>query len=146
MSTAKDMASSSSTLPPEQAARLAEAMRPTTDAVAAFADQLAGVTRDLRLGLVTVPPVPVSVLRLVRRWASMSPRQRRAALVEELRAGITRAGANLRAALDRGLACIADLMRSAPRTLTDADPLDGQPLALVLLDSTRPIHGPPLPA
>lgn len=140
------MASSSSTLPPEQAACLAEAMRPTTDAVAAFADQLAGVTRDLRLGMVPVPAVPASVLRLVRRWASLSPRQRRAALVEELRAGITRAGANLRAALDSGLARIADLMRSAPRTLTDADPCDGPPLALVLLDSTRPVHGPPLPA
>ena len=166
VTTAEDMASRQGILPPEQAARLtdafrpvndllaafAEATRPTTEALASIADQLGEATAALRGGLIPLPaqPIPESVLRHFRRWGSMSPRQRARALLAEVRkraGSVARAyAASLRTALGRTLDNLAALVSGFGRIPTDADPPDGPPLALVLLDSTRPVHGPPLPA
>lgn len=182
MSTAEDMASSSGILPPEQAARLADAMRPYTDAIDRLAenmrpvtdamDRLAEAMRPVQDALAALPtvalpmggfpasgfpasgfpgtPLPESVRRSARRWAAMSPRQRARALLAEVRrraGNVARAyAASLRIAVGQTTANLAALYTVPRRAATDAHPCDGPPLALVLLDSTRPVHGPPLPA
>jgi hypothetical protein len=128
---------------------LAEAMRPMTEAVSALGASLAESMRPVldALASVPTPTLPESVLRHFRRWASMSPRQRARALLAEVlnrTGGLARTyAARVRVALARTLAALGAVLGRIP---TDADPPHGPPLALVLLDSTRPVHGPPLPA
>lgn len=136
-------------LSPEQAARLAEAFRPTTEALAAFAEQMEATLRPLREGLVrlpTPPTLPPEVLARFRRWASLSPRQRARALLAEVHRLVRARAAALASAISRHLGNLAALVLPPGRVRVDSAPEHGPPLALVLLDSTRPVHGPPLPA
>ena len=86
-----------------------------------------------------------------RRWQAMTPRQRARALLVGVRRRVGRrsgaASRALAAAIGRTTANLAVLVGAAPSAPTDANPPPGRAFALVLLDSTRPVHGPPaLPA
>ena len=85
-----------------------------------------------------------------RRFEAMTPRQRARALLMEVRRRAGRLlGAARRAmvaAIGRTTANLAALVGAAPGALTDANPPPGRAFALVLLDSARPVHGPPVPA
>ena len=128
-----------------KAARAAESL---TAAFAPLADSLSGVNtvtdafRTRSEGL----------LRIVKRWASMSPRQRARVLLAEVRRRARRVPAAFRAALSRAVARtranLDALTAQAPpgHLHRAASPSHGPPLALVLLDSARPVHGPPVPA
>ena len=127
----------------EKYARLAESMRPMFEKYARMGEGLARA--------VTVPDL--SALReTFRRWQAMTPRQRARALLADLRGragGYVREVFSLvRAALGRFTDELTRLLappRGAP--CESSPPAHAGPsLALVLLDSARPVHGPPVPA
>ena len=171
-----DMASSIALPTVEKAARLVEAMRPSgrlveamrpasetfpsvtkaaraaeslTAAFAPLADTLAGFKAAAESFRTRIP---VGLLRTAQRWASMSPRQRARVLLAEVRRRARRVPAAFRAALSRALSRTrtnvdALTAQAQPADLhRPASPSHGPPLALVLLDSARPVHGPPVPA
>lgn len=126
-----------------KAARAAESL---SAALAPLADTLAAVKP------LTTTRIPEGLLRTAQRWASMSPRQRARAMLAEVRRRARRVPAAFRAALSRAIARtranLDALTAQAPpgHLHRAASPSHGPPLALVLLDSTRPVHGPPVPA
>ncbi len=175
VSTAKDMASSSST-PAEVAvpggARLAEhfrgiadtlsacveAMRPVAETLAAATAQHAEAMRPVREwaeqqgeDMRPLAEWAGQQADAPRTWDSRSPRQRYRALLVEVWRRARGVSAVTRAALVVACHRTTSALSALVPPLADVHPSHlhppvGSRLALVLLASTRPIHGPPLPA
>ena len=136
----------------EQTAKLSALATPASTLVKAWsASALVMPASGALSALLSDSPGMQAFRDAFRRYKAMTPRQRARALFMEVRRRAGRLlGAARRAivaAIGRTTANLAALVGAAPGALTDANPPPGRAFALVLLDSTRPVHGPPaLPA